>query len=68
MTADSPPESLSPPSSRMIPTPSTGNDHGREVHRLDDELDLKRPLEHHHTDMGRVAKKMRMEETLSIAQ
>ncbi|KAF6755836.1 hypothetical protein DFP72DRAFT_895340 [Ephemerocybe angulata] len=69
-TADSPPESLSPPSSRMIPTPSTGgNDHGREMgHRLDDDLDLKRPLDHHPNDMGRVAKKMRMEETLSIAQ
>lgn len=54
----------------MIPTPSTGNDHGREIgqHRLDDELDLKRPFDHQHSDMGRMAKKMRMEETLSIAQ
>ena len=54
----------------MIPTPSTGNDHGREIgrNRLEDELDLKRPLELHHNDMGRVTKKMRMEETLSIAQ
>lgn len=63
----------------MIPTPSSvvgqheqqpgrGGDVGR---RVDDEslLDsMKRPLDHHHADMGRVPKKMRMEETLSIAQ
>ncbi|KAF9013262.1 hypothetical protein BDQ17DRAFT_1487844 [Cyathus striatus] len=61
-------QSVSPPSSRMIPTPSTGNDHldHRELDdHLDDEVDLKRPLEH--PDMSRAAKKMRMDSSPVIA-
>ncbi|KAH6912614.1 hypothetical protein BKA70DRAFT_1264383 [Coprinopsis sp. MPI-PUGE-AT-0042] len=62
---DSPEESLSPPSSRMLPTPSTGIDMNREMGiHLDDELDLKRPMEHH-SDNGRAAKKMRMDDSAS---
>jgi hypothetical protein len=54
----------------MIPTPSTGgHDIGREIgHRLDNDIDLKRPGDHSGSEMSRVSKKMRMEETLSIAQ
>ena len=60
-TGDSP-HSLSPPSSRMLPTPLTGNDaHDiREVDmHLNEEVDLKRPLEY--PDVHRSAKKMRMD-------
>ncbi|KAF8964398.1 hypothetical protein BDZ97DRAFT_2007628 [Flammula alnicola] len=60
-TADSP-RSVSPPSSRMVPTPSTGNDvHDiREVDmHLNDDVDLKRPLEY--PDISRAPKKMRMD-------
>ncbi|KDR82808.1 hypothetical protein GALMADRAFT_238363 [Galerina marginata CBS 339.88] len=56
LTADSP-RSVSPPSSRMIPTPLTGNDIHLDV-RVHDEADLKRPLDF--PDM-RAAKKMRMD-------
>ena len=56
------PHSLSPPSSRMIPTPSSANDvrdiHEADVH-LKEEIDLKRPLEY--TDVSRAQKKMRMD-------
>ncbi|KAG2010254.1 fungal specific transcription factor domain-containing protein [Coprinopsis cinerea AmutBmut pab1-1] len=66
-TADSP-ESLSPPSSRMAPTPSIGTDMSREAgDHLDDELELKRPMDH--SEFGRVTKKMRMDDSgVSIAQ
>ncbi|KIM43223.1 hypothetical protein M413DRAFT_444033 [Hebeloma cylindrosporum] len=60
-TGDSP-HSLSPPSSRMLPTPSTGNDvhdiREADMH-LNEEVDLKRPLEY--ADIHRSAKKMRMD-------
>jgi len=62
-TAESP-RSVSPPSSRMIPTPSTaGNDihviREAEMH-LNGEVDLKRPLDYASADM-RFPKKMRMD-------
>ncbi|KAH9480403.1 Septin-like protein spn3 [Psilocybe cubensis] len=56
------PRSVSPPSSRMIPTPSTGNDlhDSRDVEmHFGDEVDLKRPMEH--GDISRAPKKMRMD-------
>ncbi|KAF8903132.1 hypothetical protein CPB84DRAFT_1774939 [Gymnopilus junonius] len=62
-TAESP-RSISPPSSRMIPTPSTA---GNDIHVLREadmhtngEVDLKRPLEYGSVDM-RYHKKMRMD-------
>jgi Fungal Zn(2)-Cys(6) binuclear cluster domain len=61
-----PSHSLSPPSSRMVPTPSTGNDgyeHG-DVH-MQGEVDLKRSLEYQ--DVSRPPKRMRMENTPAIA-
>lgn len=55
--------SISPPSSRMVPTPSStmydGHDHREVDTHLDDEVDLKRPLEH--VDMGRASKRMKMD-------
>ncbi|KAF8158128.1 GTP binding protein [Crassisporium funariophilum] len=60
-TADSA-HSLSPPSSRMIPTPSTANDvhDPREMDmHLKEEVDLKRPLDY--PDVNRAPKKMRMD-------
>jgi len=59
LTADE--HSLSPPSSRMVPTPSTANDHDiREVDlHYHEEVDLKRPLEY--PEINRVSKKMRMD-------
>ncbi|TFK27706.1 hypothetical protein FA15DRAFT_685769 [Coprinopsis marcescibilis] len=58
------PESLSPPSSRMAPTPS---DMSRDAgHHLDDDTDMKRPMDH--SDYGRAAKKMRMDDSVSVAQ
>ncbi|TFK40803.1 GTP binding protein [Crucibulum laeve] len=65
--ADSP-HSLSPPSSRMIPTPSTGHDihdHREGDIQLEDEVDLKRPLEH--PEISRAPKKMRMDHSPIIA-
>ncbi|KAF8195429.1 GTP binding protein [Pholiota molesta] len=63
VTADSP-GSISPPSSRMVPTPSTGNRDDahdlREVDvRLNEDLDLKRPLEYQ--DISRNSKRMRLD-------
>ncbi|RDB17826.1 Cell division control protein 11 [Hypsizygus marmoreus] len=56
------PHSLSPPSSRMVPTPSTGNDgyeHRESEMHVKGDLDLKRNLEY--ADVSRPPKKMRME-------
>jgi len=56
------PHSLSPPSSRMIPTPSSAND-ARDMREADvhlkEEVDLKRPSEY--ADVSRAPKKMRMD-------
>ncbi|KAG5636184.1 hypothetical protein H0H81_008890 [Sphagnurus paluster] len=55
------PHSLSPPSSRTVPTPSTGNDgyeHRDDVH-VQSDLDLKRPLDY--SEASRPPKKMRMD-------
>lgn len=51
------PHSVSPPSSRMVPTPSSAND----IRETDskEEVDLKRPLEY--ADVSRASKKMRMD-------
>jgi len=62
--ADSP-QSLSPPSSRMIPTPSTANDHRDIEAHIDGENDLKRSLEY--SDVSRASKKMRMDHSPAIA-
>jgi hypothetical protein len=48
--------SVSPPSSRMLPTPSSAIDIDI---RLDGDIDLKRPLEY--PEMQRSSKKMRMD-------
>ncbi|KAG6909130.1 hypothetical protein DXG01_001882 [Tephrocybe rancida] len=55
------PHSLSPPSSRMVPTPSTGNDgydHREDLHSKS-EFELKRPMDY--PEAIRPPKKMRME-------
>lgn len=65
--ADSP-HSLSPPSSRMVPTPSTANDgyEHREVNiRLEGDIDLKRSMEY--SDISRASKKMRMDSSPTLA-
>ncbi|KAF8231734.1 hypothetical protein L208DRAFT_1275368 [Tricholoma matsutake] len=61
-----PSQSLSPPSSRMVPTPSTGNDgyEQSDIH-LQGELDMKRPMEYQ--DMSRPPKRMRMENNAPTA-
>lgn len=54
--------SVSPPASRMLPTPSSAIDtrNSRQVDiRLDGDVDLKRPLEY--PEMHRSPKKMRMD-------
>jgi hypothetical protein len=52
--------SLSPPSSRMVPTPSTGNDvYEQGESHMQGELDLKRSLDYQ--DVSRASKRMRME-------
>ena len=59
---DPPAHSVSPPSSRMVPTPSSAND-ARDIREADvhpkEEVDLKRPLEY--SDANRAPKKMRMD-------
>ena len=54
--------SVSPPSSRMVPTPSSTSD-ARDMRKADvhlkEEVDLKRPLEY--ADANRAPKKMRIE-------
>ncbi|KAF9565741.1 hypothetical protein CPC08DRAFT_704439 [Agrocybe pediades] len=61
LTADSA-RSVSPPSSRMIPTPSTGEAHDlRDIDmRIGDGDELKRPLEY--AESHRAPKKMRMDD------
>ncbi|KAF8073709.1 GTP binding protein [Lyophyllum atratum] len=61
------PHSVSPPSSRMVPTPSTANDgyDPREGDiRAKSEFDLKRPLDY--AEASRAPKKMRMESSPGI--
>ncbi|GLB38336.1 putative TRAFAC class TrmE-Era-EngA-EngB-Septin- like GTPase superfamily, septin GTPase family protein [Lyophyllum shimeji] len=65
---DDSPRSVSPPSSRMVPTPSTGHD-GYDPREGDiyakGELDLKRPIDY--PEAGRPPKKMRMESSPASA-
>lgn len=51
--------SASPPSSRMVPTPSSASDIREVDVHLKEEGDLKRPLEY--ADVSRAPKKMRMD-------
>ncbi|KAF5382563.1 hypothetical protein D9615_002864 [Tricholomella constricta] len=62
------PHSVSPPSSRMVPTPSTGADgydHRESDLHAKGELDLKRPLDY--SEAARPPKKMRMESSPAAA-
>ncbi|KAG6884954.1 hypothetical protein C0993_007069 [Termitomyces sp. T159_Od127] len=61
------PHSVSPPSSRMVPTPSTGNDahEPREDILVKTDFDLKRPLDY--PEAIRPLKKLRMENTATAA-
>lgn len=67
LVTDNSPQSASPPSSRMIPTPSTAND-VHEIRELGDaqlkaeDMDLKRPMSY--TD-NRPSKRMRMDHNLA---
>ncbi|KAG6897639.1 hypothetical protein C0992_012618 [Termitomyces sp. T32_za158] len=61
------PHSVSPPSSRMVPTPSTSNDayEPREDLLANSDFDLKRPLDY--PESVRPLKKMRMENATTAA-
>ncbi|KAK2465321.1 hypothetical protein APHAL10511_002675 [Amanita phalloides] len=65
--ADESPQSVSPPSSRMIPTPSTAQDSYVvvEEHHLEGELDMKRPMVVEYPE-GRPNKKMKVESNPAI--
>jgi hypothetical protein len=58
-----PSHSLSPPSSRMVPTPNDGYEQG-DIY-MPSELDMKRPLEYQ--DISRPPKRMRMENPAATA-
>lgn len=67
--ADESPQSISPPSSRMIPTPSTAQDSYIVVEGdqcLEGELETKRPPVVEYPE-GRPSKKMKVDSSLAMA-